>query len=77
MLPSNKPPCGLIRGVFCKNEFLGGGLFEGGLFERGGLFEDLRYVSPSTSIHQKKDFLLYFDSTYFNELSKSIITTFD
>ena len=40
MPASNKPP------HIYKNDFLGGGLFEGGggLFERGGLFEDLRYV---------------------------------
>ena len=32
-------------GLFCKNDFLGRGLFEGGgsLFKLGGLFEDLRY----------------------------------
>ena len=38
-------PWGLIQGggLICKNDFLGGGYFEvgGGLFERGGLFEDL------------------------------------
>ena len=32
MFPSNKPPWGLIRGgLVWKNDFLGGGLFEGGL----------------------------------------------
>ena len=31
-------------GLICKNDLLGGGLFEGGLFGGGGLFEDLRYV---------------------------------
>ena len=46
MFHSNEPPRGLIRGggLICKNDFLGGGLFEGGLFERRGLFEDLRYM---------------------------------
>ena len=39
----NKPPWGLIRvGLICKNDFLGGDLFEGGLFGGGGLFEDLQ-----------------------------------
>ena len=31
------------RGLICRNDILGGGLFEGmGLFERGGIFDDLQ-----------------------------------
>ena len=46
MLPSNKPPLGLIRGgAYLQKLFSGGGYFEGGsLFKRGGLIEDLRYL---------------------------------
>ena len=31
----------------CKNGFLGGDLFEGGLFGGGRLFEDLQYVNKT------------------------------
>ena len=44
MLPSNKPPWGLIRGGLFAKMIFRWGLFEGGLFGGGGLFEDLRYA---------------------------------
>ena len=45
MLPSNKAPWGLI----CKNDFLGGDLYEGEIFGDRDLLEDLRYVIYSNS----------------------------
>ena len=60
MLSSNKPPWGLIRGgLICKNGFLDGGLFEGCLFECGGLVEDLLYNSKhkQQEVKQSQDIL--------------------
>ena len=43
MLSSNKPPWGLIRGgLICKNDLLGGGLFEGAYSEVGA-YSSVRY----------------------------------
>ena len=33
------------RGLICKNECLDGGLFEGGAYSRGGLFQSLAFSS--------------------------------
>ena len=51
MLPSRISPSG---GLICKNDFLGGGLFEGGLFKRGGEYVCLHFMPITWKKARKK-----------------------